>query len=77
MEKLQDHVPDVRPIGDEHGKQGAQVEQYVKEGRDLRSAGDVQQMLGNGEMAGAGHRQELGHALDDAQEDGGSKGSRS
>ena len=74
IEELQDHVPDILPVGGEDGEQGAQVEQHVEKGRAFRRAGDVQKMLGNSQMAGAGHRQELGHALDNAQEDGGKQG---
>ena len=74
IEELQNHVPDVLPISGEYGEQGAQVEQHVKKRRHRRRAGDVQQVLRNGQMAGAGHRQELGHPLDDAQEDGGKQG---
>ena len=69
-EKLQDHIPDVAPVGGEHRQQSAQVQQYVEKLRDVRGAGHAQQMLRDGQVAGAGNGQELRYALDEAQENG-------
>ena len=62
-EKFQDHVPDIRPVGREHRHQGTQMQQHIKKFRDLH-AGHAQQMLGDGQMAGAGDGQEFRDALD-------------
>lgn len=48
-EKFPHHVADVLPIGHEHRHQRAQMQQYVVEGGDLGV--DVQQILGDGQMA--------------------------
>ena len=65
-EEFQNHVPDILPVGREHGHQGAQVQQHVEKFRDLQAL-HTQQVLGNGQMAGAGDGQKLRDALNQAQ----------
>ena len=57
-------------MGYEHGHQRAQVQQHVKELRHHAGILHAQQILGDGQMAGAGDRQELRDALDEAQQKG-------
>ena len=64
-EKFPHHVADVLPIGHEHRQQRTQMQQYVVESGDLGV--DVQQILGDGQMAGAGDGQKFRHALNEAE----------
>jgi len=73
-EKFPHHVADVLPIGHEHRHQRTQMQQYVVEGGDLGV--DVQQILGDGQMARAGDGQKFRHALDQAQKNRLQKGHR-
>ena len=61
-------VPDIVPVCGEHRDQGAQVQQHVKKLRNLQ-AGHAQQVLGDGQVTGAGNRQKLRHALNQSQND--------
>ena len=72
--QLQDHVTNIGPVSHKHRHQGAQVEQYIEKVRDLRGTGHIQKVLCDGQMAGAGDRQELRDTLDQAQENRGQKG---
>ena len=68
-EKLTHHIHDVLPISHEHRQQRSQMQQYIVEFRHLCL--QVQQILGNSQMAGAGDGQKLRHTLDQAQQKGG------
>ena len=68
-EKLHHHLPDILPVGNKHGDEGAQVQQHIVKIRHIDGTRG-QQMLRNGQMAGAGNGQKLRYALDQAQQDG-------
>ena len=68
-EELHHHVADVAPIGGEHRNERAQVEQHVEELRNAPRALHIQQIAGNGQMAGAGDGQEFRYALHQSQQD--------
>ena len=65
-EELADDVRNVLPVGHEHRQQRTQMQQHVIELRHLRL--QVQKVLGNGQMAGAGNGQKLRNALNEAQQ---------
>ena len=69
-EELQDHLPDLRPVGDEDRNQSAQVQQHVKKLRDVLRPAHVKKLARDGQMPGTGDRQKLRHALDQAHQDG-------
>ena len=75
-EKLMEHIPDVRPVGGEHRRQRAQMEQYVKKVRRRGKPRLTQQILRDGQMSGAGNGQKFRNALNDAQNDGGQQRQR-
>ena len=69
VDQLHDHPPDVLPISHEHRNQGAQMQQDIKKIRRRRDARLAQEVLRNGQMAGAGDGQKLCQALNQAQQD--------
>ena len=62
------HLPDIPPVGGEHRRQGPQMEKHVKEYVVAPRHLQPQQVLGDGQVAGAGNGQKFCHALDDAQD---------
>ena len=58
------------PVGDKNRQQRAQMEQNIKEQMLIPHGGEPQQILGNGQMAGAGDRQKFRDSLDQAQQKG-------
>ena len=69
-EELQDHIPDLRPVGYKHGHQRAKMQQDIKKARNLRGSLHAQQLLRNGQMAGTGNWQKFRHALNQPQQNG-------
>ena len=67
-EEFQHHFLDVGPVGNKYSRQGAQMEQYVEEYIVGSLHTQAQEILGDGQVAGAGDRQKFCHALDDPQE---------
>ena len=66
-EKFRHHILNILPVGHEHRQQRAQVQQHIKKFRNLRL--QIQQVLRNGQMAGAGNGQKLCHTLDQSQKE--------
>ena len=58
---------DVLAVGEADADQGAQVQQHVEEHAVVLRRGQAEEILENGEVAGAGDRQKLRQALDQAQ----------
>ena len=65
-EELSDHIQNVLPIGHKYRQQRTQMQQHVVELRNLRL--QVQKVLGNGQMTGAGNGQKLSNSLHKAQQ---------
>ena len=66
-EELQHHLLHVPPVGGEDRRQGAQVEQNVKKHVVRPLHPQAQQVLGNGQVAGAGDGQKFRHPLDQTE----------
>ena len=67
-EKFADHIGNIRPVSNKHGNQRAKVQQHVEGTVRAALQPQSQQILGNGQMAGAGDRQEFGDALNHTQD---------
>ena len=63
-----DQPDDVGPEVDQHGDDGAELDDGGERRDRLVVDVQVEQLLGDGEVAGAGDGQELGEALDPAQD---------
>ena len=67
-DQLRHHGADITPVGDKDRRQRAQMQQHIEEFRHHRV--DLQQVLGNGQMAGAGDGQKLCNTLYQTQQKG-------
>ena len=66
-EELHHHRLDVGPVSYKHCKQCPQVKQDAEKDIVHPINAQVEQILGNGQMAGTGNGQKFRHALDQSQ----------
>ena len=66
-EKLQNHIPNVFPLGYKYRQQRTQMQQHIKELRNFRRAGHSQQMFRDSQMAGTAHRKKFRYSLNNSQ----------
>ena len=66
------HVPEAPPVEHDHGQDRAQLDDDLE--RPLGLAVEAEQFGGEHEVPGRGDRDELGHALDDSEQDDGEEG---
>ena len=62
-EKFQNHIPDIGPIRHKYRKQRSQMQQNGKRQIFLSRRLNIQKILGNGQMPGAGYRQKFRNSL--------------
>ena len=65
--KLHDHIADIVPVGDEHRNECSEVQQHIEEAGHVARALQIQQLLGDGEVAGGRNGQKLRHPLHKAE----------